>query len=231
MHGATGRTALATMTKMADHYPNLNPEKALIWRIVHRDNLPWILRHGLHARSSATQDPQYVVIGNADLIDRRRQRAVPIAPGGVLSDYVPFYFTPFSPMLYNIHTGRGEVPRRANEEICILVSAVRKVQELGLDLVFTDRHAYAQMARYFNDVARLGEIDWPLLQARNFKRNPDDPEQIERYQAEALIHRHVPVAGLVGIICHTQAVKASIDAQIRAQDLQLDVRVMPQWYF
>lgn len=129
------------------------------------------------------------------------------------------------------HTGRGEVPRRANEEICILVSAVRKVQELGLDLVFTDRHAYAQMARYFNDVARLGEIDWPLLQARNFKRNPDDPEQIERYQAEALIHRHVPVAGLVGIICHTQAVKASTDAQIRAQDLQLDVRVMPQWYF
>lgn len=24
-------------------YTNLNPEKALIWRIVHRDNLPWIL--------------------------------------------------------------------------------------------------------------------------------------------------------------------------------------------
>lgn len=30
---------------------NLNPEKALIFRIVHRDNLPWILDHGLHCRS------------------------------------------------------------------------------------------------------------------------------------------------------------------------------------
>ncbi len=29
-------------------YSSLNPEKALIWRIVHRDNLPWILDNGLH---------------------------------------------------------------------------------------------------------------------------------------------------------------------------------------
>lgn len=32
---------------MANHYPNLNPEKALIWRIVHRDNLPWIVDNGV----------------------------------------------------------------------------------------------------------------------------------------------------------------------------------------
>ena len=216
---------------MANHYPNLNPEKALIWRIVHRDNLPWILRNGLHSKNSPTQDPRYVVIGNTDLIDRRSHRVVPVAPGGMLSDYVPFYFTPFSPMLYNIYTGRGEVPRRANEEICILVSSVHKVRDLGLGFVFTDRHAYPPLARYFNDVAHLGEINWLLLQARNFKRNPDDPEQIERYQAEALVHRHVPIAGLIGIICYTKAVKADLDAHIQAQGLQLDVRVMPQWYF
>lgn len=216
---------------MANHYPNLNPKKALIWRIIHRDNLPWILRNGLHSKNSPTQDPRYVVIGNADLIDRRSQRAVPIAPGGMLSDYVPFYFTPFSPMLYNIYTGRGGVPRRANEEICILVSSVHKIHDLGLRFVFTDRHAYPPLARYFNDVAQLGEVDWSLLQARNFKRNPDDPEQIERYQAEALVYRHVPVSGLIGIICYEKAVKADLDTCIQAQGLQLDVRVMPQWYF
>lgn len=216
---------------MANHYPNLNPEKALIWRIVHRDNLPWILCNGLHCKNSVTQDPDYVAIGNADLIDRRGHRAVPVAPGGTLSDYVPFYFTPFSPMLYNIHTGRGEVPRRRNEEICILVSSVHKARALGLEFVFTDRHAYPPLARYFNDVVHLGEIDWPLLQARNFKRNPDDPEQIERYQAEALVHRHVPISGLIGIICYTNAVKTDLDIRTQAQGLQLDVRVMPQWYF
>lgn len=216
---------------MANHYPNLNSKKALIWRIVHRDNLPWILDNGVHCKSSVVQDPNFVPIGNADLIDRRSHRVVPVAPGGVLSNYVPFYFTPFSPMMYNIYTGRGEVARRRNEEICILVSTLHKVHQMGLPFVFTDRHAYPPLARYFNSVDSLNEIDWPLLQARNFKRNPDDPEQIERYQAEALVHNHLPVTGLVGIICYTDAVKHALDQHIQAKGLKMDVRVMPQWYF
>jgi hypothetical protein len=36
---------------MANHYPNLKPEKALAWRIVRRDNLPWVLDYGLHCGS------------------------------------------------------------------------------------------------------------------------------------------------------------------------------------
>ena len=216
---------------MANHYHNLNPEKALIWRIVHRDNLPWILDNGVHCKNSAVQDPDYVPIGNADLIDRRTHRVVPVAPGGVLSNFVPFYFTPFSPMMYNIYTGRGEVLKRSNEEICILVSTLHKVHQMGLPFVFTDRHAYPSLARYFNSIDSLNEIDWSLLQARNFKRNPDDPEQIERYQAEALVHNHLPVTGLVGIVCYTEAVKNTLDQHIQARGLKMDVLVMPQWYF
>jgi len=216
---------------MANHYPNLNPEKALIWRIVHRDNVAWVLDNGLHCANSPVQDPNYLAIGNADLISRRTHRAVPIPPWGTLADYVPFYFTPFSPMMYNIYTGRGAVPKRKNEEICILVSTLPKVESLGLKFVFTDRHAYPQLTRYFNDIGQLGEVDWPLLQARNFQRNPDDPEQIERYQAEALVHRHLPIEALVGIVCYTDAVKNSLDTLIQAKGLKLDVRVLPGWYF
>lgn len=216
---------------MANGYQNLNAERALIWRIVHRDNLPWILRNGLHCKNSQTHDANFVAIGNTELIDRRSHRVVPIAPGGMLSDYVPFYFTPFSPMMYNIYTGRGAVPRRANEEICILVSSLHKLLEADRKFIFTDRHAYPPLARYFNDVKRLDCIDWELLRARNFKRNPDDPEQIERYQAEALVHAHMPIDCLMGIICYTNRVKADLDAQIQAQHLNLDVRVMPGWYF
>lgn len=212
-------------------YEKLNPQKALIWRIVHRDNLPWILENGVHCKNSAMQDPNFVPIGNADLIDRRSHRKVPIAPGGVLSNYVPFYFTPFSPMMYNIYTGRGEVTQRDNEEICILVSTLHKVHQMGLPFVFTDRHAYPPLARYFNSIDSLNEIDWPLLQARNFTRNPDDPEQIERYQAEALVHNHLPVTGLVGIVCYTDTVKNILDQHIQAKGLAISVRVMPQWYF
>ena len=212
-------------------YENLNPQRALIWRIVHRDNLPWILVNGLHCRNSPTRGPAYVTIGNEELIERRGYRTVPLPPGGTLSDYVPFYFTPFSPLLFNIHTGHGGIRKRPNEEIVILVSSVHKVRELGVTALFTDRHAYQRLARYFNDVARLDQIDWPLLQQRDFWRDDDDPEKVERYQAEALVHRHLPVAALLGAIRYSGVVKQSIGREVANAGVTLDVRAIPGWYF
>lgn len=139
---------------------NLNPEKSLIFRIVHVDNVPWILDHdGLQCRNSPEQNPNYVDIGNPDLIDKRSRHHVPIAPRGTLSDYVPFYFTPFSMMLYNIHTGYGGVPQRENREIVIFVSSIHRLVELGIPFVFTNQHAYAAGTDFHADVARLDRID------------------------------------------------------------------------
>ncbi|NVF13473.1 type II toxin-antitoxin system toxin DNA ADP-ribosyl transferase DarT [Vreelandella maris] len=216
---------------MPNHYPNLNAEKALIWRITHRQNLPWILANGLHAGHGGRRAPEWVVIGNEELISRRAHRDVPLAPGGVLNDYVPFYFTPFSPMMYNIHTGRGGVRSVANRDIVILVSSLHKIAELGLPFVFTDRHAYPVTAHYFNDLDSLSAIDWPLLQQRNFQRDPDDPEKIERYQAEALIHQHVPIQALLGAICYTPQVQLELQQQAAELGGTLDIHCRPSWYF
>jgi hypothetical protein len=213
------------------HYSNLNPKKALIWRITHRRNLPWLLANGLHAGNGTARSPDWVNIGNPELIDRRSRRDVPVPPGGVLNDYVPFYFTPFTPMMYNIHTGVGGVARLANADIVILVSSLHRVAELGLPYVFTDRHAYPVTANFYNDLRHLSEIDWPLLQQRNFKRDPDDPEKIERYQAEALIHSQMPVRALLGAVCYTEQVQAELQEQAAGIGVQLDVRCLPKWYF
>lgn len=215
---------------MANHYPSLNPEKALIWRIVHRDNLAWILDNGLHCANSGVLSPNYVNIGNAELIDKRRHRVVPIAPGGTLADYVSFYFTPFSVMMKNIHSGWG-VPQRRNEEIVILVSSLPHIQKMGLPFVFTNAHAYPDWTNYYSDLAQLNEIDWGLLQRRDFKRDADDPRKMERYQAEALIHRHLPVQGILGIVCYTEALKQSIEQEIQARNLTLAVYARTEWYF
>lgn len=216
---------------MANHYPNLNPEKALIWRIVHRDNVPWILDNGVHCRNSQVYDPNYVEIGNPDLIDKRAHRDVPVGPGGTLSDYVPFYFTPFSPMMYNIKTGYGGIRKRSNEEIVILVSSLHRVHKLGLPFAFTDRHAYPPLAKYFDDLAQLEAIDWALIQRRDFQRDPDDPEKVERYQAEALVYQQLPINGLIGIVCYNDQIESKIDSDVTKRGLQLDVRAMPRWYF
>lgn len=50
-------------------------------------------------------DPNFRNIGNLDLIDKRAHRVVKVGPDGTLGDYVSFYFTPFSIMMFNIHTG------------------------------------------------------------------------------------------------------------------------------
>ncbi|WP_298718473.1 DUF4433 domain-containing protein [uncultured Oceanisphaera sp.] len=212
-------------------YTNLNPGKALIWRITHRRNLPWILANGLHAGNSLACSPDWVTIGNRELIDRRAHRPVPQPSGGMLNDYVPFYFTPFSPMLYNIYTGRGGVAHVANADIVILVSSLHRVAELGLPYVFTDRHAYTMTANYYNDLTRLNAIDWPLLQQRNFQRDPNDPEKVERYQAEVLVYGQVPVQALLGAVCYTADIKAELQEQAARMGVQLDIHCMPQWYF
>ncbi|SCZ46644.1 MULTISPECIES: DUF4433 domain-containing protein [unclassified Pseudomonas] len=211
-------------------YSRLNPEKALIWRIVHRDNLPWILDNGLHCANSNVQSAQYVNIGNPDLIDKRRTRHVPIAPGGVLADYVPFYFTPFSVMMKNIHSGRS-VQQRSNDEIVILVSSLYRVEQMGFPFVYTTAHAYPDWTDYYSDLANLDQIDWSIIQRRDFKREPDDPRKMERYQAEALIHNHLPITGLLGIMCYTDAMKIRIEQDVAVRGLALPVHARPGWYF
>jgi hypothetical protein len=177
----------------------INRTKALIFRITHVDNVPWLLANGVHCRSSPFADPDFREIGNHELIAKRIARSVPVPPCGTLSDYVPFYFTPWSPMQMNITTGYGGTPHTPASEIAILVSSVPVLDALGLAYVLTDRHAYLQTACFSNDSSGLDSIDWPLLQSKDFKRSDADPGRFERYQAEALVHRCLPAAALLGI--------------------------------
>ncbi len=208
----------------------LNAEKALIFRIVHRDNMPWILTNGLFCRNADEHDPNYRAIGNAELIAKRQTRSIPVHPGGSLSDYIPFYFTPFSPMMYNIKTGRG-VTHVPNQDIVILVSSIHKVVGDGVDYIFSDRHAYLKHAYFYNEIKDVGEVDWTILQKRDFSRDPNDPEKMERYQAEALIHKHLPVSSLVGVVCYTDTVTQQIHDLAAGKELPLRVVKQIGWYF
>lgn len=211
---------------------NLQPEKALIFRIVHVDNVPWILERGaLFCRNSPEQDPNYIAIGNPDLIAKRSGRTVPLPPGGSFSDYVPFYFTPFSPMMLNIHTGYGGIRRRENDEIVIFVSSLPRLAELGIPFVFTNQHAYAAGTEFFADLDGLKRVDWDLLRSRNFKTSDADPNRQVRYQAEAMVHRQVPLEALLGICCNSAKNRVRLEALLHSRGLEVSVKVTPTWYF
>lgn len=133
----------------------LNPEQAYIFRITHIRNLSWILDNGLHCRNSSTRDPNFIEIGNPDIIERRRHQPVQVPPGGVLGDYIPFYFATLTPMLYNITTGWQNMKRTPASDIAILIASLRRLHERGIRFVTTDRNAALTTARYANGLTGL----------------------------------------------------------------------------
>lgn len=209
----------------------LNAERALIFRITHRDNVPWILDHGIHCGSTALRDPHYVTIGNPDLIVTRATRNIPIRPHGTLSDYVPFYFAPYSPMMLNIKTGYGGITKRANEEIVIMASSLPRLKQMAVPFVFSNKHAYLKTAAFYSNLADLTSIDWTILQNRDFKRDINDLEKVERYQAEALVFKNCPVAALLHIGCFSEGVRQTVESAIEERALELKVSVQRGWYF
>jgi len=154
---------------------------------------------------------------------RRRE----CGPGGTLADYVPFYFTPYSPMLYNIKTGYG-VPQKPLKDILILGSSLRLLRKRKIDFVFSDRHAYLKTARFSEDLDDLDRIIWPVLQARDFRK--DDSDKFEKYQAEALIHQHLPVDALMGIACYNTSTRDAVQALIDKHDVNVKVFSKNSWY-
>lgn len=135
-------------------------------------------------------------------------------------------------MLFNIKTGYGGLPRRPNEEIVILVSSSQAMSDHHVSMLYTDRHAYVATARWTAEPGDLKDmLDWDILRRHDFARSDQYPDKMERYQAEALAHRHVPPAALLGVGCVSPAVKSIIEAQVGATGPALRAVVRPEWYF
>ena len=135
-------------------------------------------------------------------------------------------------MFLNINTGYRGIRKRENAEIVILVSSLHKLGTAKVPFLFTDRHAYLVAAKFTSDLDRLSEIDWGILQNWDFKRDPvNDPGKVERYEAEALVHRHLPIAALGGIICHDDFVAVAIRDLTEQRGMNLHVVTKKSWYF
>lgn len=206
------------------------PAHARIFRITHRDNLPHILANGLHCRTSEVVDPNFVEIGHPDIIHRRASRKVPVAPGGSLADYVPFYFTPCTPMLHNIVTGWRGLRQRQRSEIIVLASALGTLEALAIPHLIADRNATLVNAVLAPGRALLDGLPWDIWQNRDFKLDDKDPGKLERYQAELLVHRHLQVEGLSAIITYDGTTQVSVEQVVSAAGATVPVLARPSWY-
>lgn len=97
------------------------PRFGLLFHFTHVDNLPAVLEAGeLLADTELAQHGTLTCeAGHQSIKQRRRHKEVTCRPGGVVGDYVPFYFAARSPMMFTIALFRAhgrDIPHRVRPE-------------------------------------------------------------------------------------------------------------------
>jgi hypothetical protein len=201
-----------------------------IYHITHIDNLDRILTRGALVCNAA--GPNYVNIANAGIQGRRAAKVVPCGPGGVLHEYVPFYFGPRSPMLYAIHCNAVDGYAGGQDRIMHLVASVKGVIDSGQRFVFTDGHAAMEMSTFYtNWNMHRAEIDWALMTATYWNDTQEYPDRKRRRQAEFLVHRRVPIELVYEIGVRTQAHATAVQRILLAHESRIRVVARPGWYY
>lgn len=214
--------------------PGQQPNIVRVFRIVHIDNVEYLLAHGMFTRTHAQADPNYINIGDSTLIAQRNDYPVGInPPNGHLGEYVPFYFGPLSPMLLNIKTGYRGITQRPQADIVYIVCRVNTLVEHCDEWCFTDGHAKNSITEFYNDLDDLSEVDWGMVAERQWSNTEDDFDRMRRKQAEFLVKHHVPVNCISSIVVLNQARKDFVEEIINRLGLEIPVRVNPnnQFYY
>jgi hypothetical protein len=206
------------------------PDTIWLYRITHRDNLSHILQYGICQKDHPDAKPDYKVIGHKDIIGKRTDHLVKIDGYGNIGDYVPFYFTPKSIMLYNILTGYG-VPKVPPGEIIFIATTVSKVASCGNRYFFTDGQANTSISRHLHQLQDLDKVDWEVINSGDFKKSMADIDRPRRYQAEFLVESHVPVNCIEAIVAYNESGATFVKKELARTDLLTPVYIKNSFYF
>jgi hypothetical protein len=219
------------------------PACGVLFHFTHIDNLPSLLEDGaLLSDTTVTANGLLSTeAGNPEIKQRRRERPVTCRPGGVVGDYVPFYFASRSPMMYQLWQGGVPTFTGDHRDLVYLVSRVDLIVESGLEFVISDRNAAKALADFTDDVTLLGDltsstpqsqfIDWPLMRARMWRNTPGDGERMERRMAEFLVLDAVPFDLLEIAAVQSDRHKAMVEHLFASVGLDLQVVTRPDWYY
>lgn len=184
-----------------------------IFRFIHIDNLEFDLLRGLFAKNHVNNlNSPRKLIANEDIIQRRDKAIVKCFPDTVVNDYVPFYFSVRTPMLYNIKTGWG-VPKQKQEDIVYLVCQLNELATADFQWCFTNGNAANEITRFYNNVEKLNKIDWQSINSTDFSDNNSDGDldRKRKKQAEFLVKDHVPAQLIKYLIVYNKTAKARVD--------------------
>jgi ssDNA thymidine ADP-ribosyltransferase, DarT len=212
--------------------PGSKPNAIVLYRIVHIDNVEFILRNGMFTKNHANSDPNYINIGDSSLIAARHTYQLKIdPPGGNLGDYVPFYFGPLSPMLLNITTGYRGVTKRSQEGIVYICCKMTELTMHCGQWCFTDGHAKDTFTEFYNSLNDLNEVDWDIVKAKYWTPIQSDLDKMRRKQAEFLVKDHVPPQCIGSIIVQSTRSRKVIQRLVVNSGLNIPVHVNINFYY
>jgi len=180
-----------------------------IYRIVHIENIPLLMKDGIVAPPMRKAEVPYVPIGNTDLVAKRNDDEVTTIHGTTfkVGEFVPFYFFARMPMLYNIQHGYG-VSRVNAENIVHVVVPILSVIRSGVPYFFSDGHALNRNLVKFYEAQDLTKID-ELLDRESILSNDWGNDYLIgiRKQAEFFVGGVVAPSDIYRLICYNESAK------------------------
>lgn len=211
----------------------MNTDKIWVFRIVPIQNLEYILRDGLHCKNACKQDKGFVTIGSKEIIAQRDTRIVKCYPNTVVNDYVPFYFSVRTPMLYNIKTGHG-IAASPQKDIIYLCCKLSELATNDFQWCYTNGNASKVITKFYNELYDIdNKLDWRSIETTDFRdENADgDEDRTRKKHAEFLVKEYVPINFIKGIALLNQTIKEQVEKILKDFELTIDVKIKPEFYF
>ena len=222
------------------------PRPVRLFHITAIDNLEMICQQNalLSKMRSQQLGLRYHNIAHSGAQGARAIKSVTNPPGGLVHEFVPFYFAPRSPMLSAIHHGQVQNCHYDQTGIIYFETTIEIAYQSGLqEFAFYDRNATLDYSQCFTELNLLGEaIDWETMTAypqldgfcKYFFDNPSDQryvDRMEKRQAEFLIKDQVSLNWITRIGVINAARAQEVHTILARNNIDLAVEVMTDWYF
>lgn len=196
--------------------PRPYPGRTPVFHILPIEKLRSVVEFGLLCDVDAQQRFGHQASTDAahgSLKELRRNKQVDVASGGVLADYVPFYFAPRSPMLFSIKCGNTEYGRVGRGQAG-MIHLVCRLETLARDFpggwCFIDAHVTRAWAQFGESLDKLDErVDFDVMTAEYW----DSPDEVRAArQAEFLVYGVVPWEYVEMIVVISDDVAREVEA-------------------
>ncbi len=212
----------------------MNLEETFIYRIVHIDNLDYILQNNkLTTYSNADADSNYVGIGEGELINLRINHTISTTNSGIeycpSCDFLPFYFEHRSVMLLRIQTGRN-VQKVAPENIIYFVYKLSDIIK-DINYLFSDGHGYARITQWFDDIQFLNLLNLEDIKRKWWNNTEEDGDRERRKQAEFWIENEIALNLAKGIGVYNENALHLAQELCAKHGREIEIKVKPEYYY